>query len=171
MNGRTKISLARIAWRNLWRNRRRTLITLSSFAFGMLLAIVFTGMGDDSYSRMIELATRSGSGHVSIQEPTYNDLPSLKKSIRVDSKLLDAVAREPLTKKAVLRISGMTMLASGPTSVGAAFLALDPTAEDASTLALVDAIKEGEMFAADDPHGLVLGAALAERLDVEWYII
>src|SRR5690606_14810900 len=69
--------------------------------------------------------------------------------------------------KAVLRISGMTMLASGPTSVGAAFMALDPTAEDASTLALVDAIKEGEMFAADDPHGLVLGAALAENLGVE----
>ena len=43
MNGN---SLARMAWRNLWRNRRRTLVTLSSIAFGIFLAVIMTGFGD-----------------------------------------------------------------------------------------------------------------------------
>ena len=36
-------NLASMAWRNLWRNRRRTLLTLSSIAFGVMLAVIFTG--------------------------------------------------------------------------------------------------------------------------------
>ena len=43
-------SLARMAWRNLWRNRRRTIITLSSIAFGLLLAVIATGLGDKSWT-------------------------------------------------------------------------------------------------------------------------
>ena len=38
-------NLATMAWRNLWRNRRRTLLTLSSIAFGVMLAVLFTGTG------------------------------------------------------------------------------------------------------------------------------
>ena len=40
------VGLGSMAWRNLWRNRRRTLVTLASIAFGTMLAVLFTGIGD-----------------------------------------------------------------------------------------------------------------------------
>jgi hypothetical protein len=57
-------NLASMAWRNLWRHRRRTLLTLSSIAFGTMLAVLFTGLGDSNWSEMIGLAARLGGGHV-----------------------------------------------------------------------------------------------------------
>ena len=71
----TGSSLGAIAWRNLWRNRRRTLLTLSSIAFGTVLAILFTGIGDANWREMIDLAARLGGGHVTVQHPEYLDAP------------------------------------------------------------------------------------------------
>ena len=47
--------LAAMAWRNLWRNRRRTLITLSGIAFGVMLAVLMTSLGDGTYRTAEEL--------------------------------------------------------------------------------------------------------------------
>ena len=61
MNGS---SIASMAWRNLWRNRRRTLLTLSSIAFGTSLAILFTGIGDSNWREMIDLARKVAADRV-----------------------------------------------------------------------------------------------------------
>ena len=74
-------ALPQMAWRNLWRNRRRTLVTLSSIAFGTMLAVLFTGMGDHNFSDMIDLAARLGGGHVTVQHPEYLDHPKMRYTI------------------------------------------------------------------------------------------
>ena len=74
-------SLPALAWRNLWRNRRRTLITLVGIAFGLFLSILFTGLGDASYSDMINYGAKMGGGHVAVQHEEYLDSPSLKKTV------------------------------------------------------------------------------------------
>ena len=74
--------LASMAWRNLWRHRRRTLITLSSIAFGAFIAVIMTGIGDSQWPKMINLAARMGGGHVTLQHPDYQDRPALKRSVR-----------------------------------------------------------------------------------------
>ena len=91
MNGS---NLAVMAWRNLWRNRRRTIITLCSITFGMMLAIMFTGIGDSSWTRMINLAARSGDGHVTFQHPEYLDTPSLTKTITNVDALVETALKD-----------------------------------------------------------------------------
>jgi ABC-type lipoprotein release transport system permease subunit len=44
----------KLAWRNLWRNKRRTLITVASIFFGVLLSTFMTSMHEGTYSRMID---------------------------------------------------------------------------------------------------------------------
>ena len=78
----TGSSTASMAWRNLWRHRRRTLLTLSSIAFGVMLAVLFTGMGDSNWSAMIQLAARLGGGHVTLQHPEHLDAPTLSRTVR-----------------------------------------------------------------------------------------
>ena len=74
--------LAAIAWRNLWRNRRRTLITLASIVFGVFLAVLSTAMQDRNWVEMIDLAARLGGGHVSVQHADYRDHPTAGRVVK-----------------------------------------------------------------------------------------
>lgn len=158
------VNLPSMAWRNIWRNRRRTLVTLSGFAFGILLAVIFTGMGDAVYGNMIDLAARMGSGHVTYQHPEYQETPSLKRTVQRTDALRDAAEQDPQVKTVVTRIAGATMLATASNSYGAFFLAIDPTQEDADTLSIMDSVSEGEMFESADDKGIILGTVLADNL-------
>jgi putative ABC transport system permease protein len=61
------LHLARMAWRNLWRHTRRTLLTALAFAIGVFLLIISLGLGDGMHEKMIETGVRLGSGHVVVE--------------------------------------------------------------------------------------------------------
>jgi ABC-type lipoprotein release transport system permease subunit len=159
--------LATMAWRNLWRNRRRTLITLFGIAFGVMLAVISTGIGDSSYSKMIDYAARMGAGHVTVQHPEYVELPSLKKTVTGTAAIIDEAKRQPEVTTAVPRISGAVMLATARGSYGSGFIALDPAQESAETLEILGNITQGSFFATSHDKGVILGAKLAENLDAQ----
>ena len=135
-------NLPKMAWRNLWRNRRRTIITLSGFAFGILLAVIFIGLGDYSYGQMIELAARNGSGHVTLQHAEYLDTPSLKKTVTETEALREIARSGERVRHVTTRISGPAMLATAKKSYGAFFVALDPAEESPETYGLLESISE-----------------------------
>jgi ABC-type lipoprotein release transport system permease subunit len=160
-------NLTSMAWRNLWRHRRRTLLTLSSIAFGTMLAWLFTGLGDSNWRQMIDLAARIGGGHVTLQHAEYLDSPTLSRTVTKASSLAAAALEEPEVVRVVTRISGNLMIASASRNYGAGFIAFDPDHEDVETLSLLEAIEEGELFASNGKGGIVLGAKLAENLHVD----
>lgn len=160
-------SLWIMAWRNLGRNRRRSLLTLASIAFGVFLAVLSMASQDRNWQEMIDLGARMGGGHVTVQHPEYLDTPSLSRTVTGTGALLAAVAREPAVTRAVDRIAGQLMVSTARESYGASFVAFDPEAEDSTTLSYLEAVSEGEMFAADNPTGMVLGAQLARNLGAE----
>ncbi|PRQ10146.1 ABC transporter permease [Enhygromyxa salina] len=161
------LNLPTLAWRNIWRNRRRTLITLFSIAFGAMLAVVMTAIGDYTYSDMIDHSARMGTGHVIVQHSTYLDAPSLKKTVQAEPELIDEIRSVPRVHAAVPRITGGVMLATSSNNVGAGVLAIDPTVEDETTFGLAGSIVEGEMFTSPDDEGIIIGKVLAENLNVE----
>ncbi len=162
-----RTSLWIMAWRNLGRNRRRTLLTLASIAFGVFLAILSMASQDRNWQEMIDLGARMGGGHVTVQHPDYLDTPSLSRTVAGTGALMEAATREPEVTRAVDRIAGQLMVSTARESYGASFIAFDPAAEDSTTLSYLEAVSEGEMFAADDPTGMVLGAQLARNLGAE----
>ncbi len=161
---KARANLAGMAWRNLWRNRRRTLVTLSGITFGVLLATVFTGMGDASYTNMINLAARMGGGHVTIQHPEFQDTPSLKRTIDHVSANVAVAQSTPNVRRATVRITGNAMLATARENTGAFFIAFDPTDEDTTTLSVLEALSAGQMFSSARDKGVILGEKLAENL-------
>ena len=158
--------LAAMAWRNLWRQRRRTLLTLSSIVFGAFLAVLFTALQDRSFADMIDTAARLGSGHVSIQHPEYLDRPSIVRTVKNTDELRELARQEPLVETVVERIVGQTSLATARDSFGAMFIAYDPANETDETMALAEGLVEGEMYVSADDDGIILGQRLAENLGV-----
>lgn len=160
-------NLSRMAWRNLWRNRRRTVLTLISIGFGGFLAVMFTGLQDRSFSDMIDVAARLGGGHVSLQHPEYLDRPALKRTVTDGDRLRRVAEADRDVSRSVSRITGPTMLSTTSGSYGAFFVAVDPLVEDASTFSLLEGLVAGQMFETADDRGVVLGERLAHNLDVE----
>jgi len=159
--------LAVIAWRNLWRNRRRTLLTLASISLGVFLAIMFTALQDRNWADMIDLAARLGGGHVTVQHEEFFDKPTLDRTVHARQQLLSLPASDPRVRHVTVRIVGQTMLATAGKSLGAGFIAYDPQLEDAETLSLLDAIEHGRAFEAADEQGIILGWRLADNLGVK----
>ncbi len=160
-------SLAKMAWRNLWRNRRRTTITLSAIVFGVFLSVVMMAAQDQNWADMIRLAARLGAGHVTYQHPEYLDSPTLSRPVQGTDELKRLASDNPRVIRVVERITGFNMLSTARENIGAGFIAVSPEEEDEETLSLLEALVEGEFFESSDDRGIILGERLASNLDVE----
>jgi len=107
-----------MAWRNIWRNRRRTLLTLSSIVFGIFLAVLTTAFQDQNWTDTINLAARIGGGHISLQHPDYLDAVrhldssvSTTTAARVDGETA-RIVREALERASLLLVAHRTELDS-----------------------------------------------------------
>jgi len=157
--------IIKLAWRNLWRNKRRTLITISSICFGLVLAIVFIGLGDGTYGTMIDSAARLGSGHVTLENPGYRKalltrltLQSIDEAVKRFEGIKEIEGWAP-------RILGQAMLSTSYGSVGAAFIGVNPEQEKETTL-FIDKIIEGTYLQDSEGRGALIGKKMAERLKV-----
>lgn len=155
-----------MAWRTLSRNRRRTLITSLSVAFGIFLAVTFTGSGDYSYTSMINTSTVMGLGHVSVAEEGFNDRPSLARWLRDAEPLRETAAGLPEVTGAYPRIMGQAMFAAGAKSAGGMFMGIDPALEGPRHNFFLRSIVAGSLFAETDGRGALIGAEMAKKLNL-----
>jgi len=155
-----------MAWRNLWRNKRRTLITGFSVAFGVLLSVTFTASADYSYMQMIDSSAQTGLGHVTVEPAGYNISPSLRKWVSGTEKIREAALGIPGVKSAIIRIEGQAMFASAVKSVGGMFMAINPARESAANNLFIRSMVEGSLFDNTDGRGIVIGVKMAEKLNL-----
>jgi putative ABC transport system permease protein len=71
----------RIAWRNIFRQKRRTILTVLTMFGGFTLSAISIGWADGTYNRIIDMFTRNRLGHIQIHAKGYLDRPSLYKRI------------------------------------------------------------------------------------------
>jgi ABC-type lipoprotein release transport system permease subunit len=157
-------NLGVMAWRNIWRNLRRTVLTLSSIAFGTFLAVISTGIQDRNFSEMIDLAARMGGGHVTIQHKEYQDYPTMSRTVENCKEITKSAFKDKQVKQVVTRITGHTMISTAKGSYGAGFMAINPLKEDDKTLSIIKSIVKGSMFATSMDRGIILGERLAKNL-------
>ena len=155
-----------MAWRTLTRNKRRTLITSFSIAFGIFLAVTFTGSGDYSYTSMINTSAIMGFGHITVAEKGYNERPSLSRWLRETTLAKEKITQLALVEGSYERIMGQAMFAAGAKSVGGAFMGLDPKKETATHNFFLRSLVEGEMFDDKDGRGAVIGIEMARKLNL-----
>ena len=153
----------KLAWRSVWRNRRRTLISLSAIAFGLALAVFFIAFADGVYSQMIGDATRMQGGHFTIEHPDYREAPAVDLFVsdvttkRSHIEALDGV----VGTKALVFGQGVVTSASG--AVGVILVGVEPAVEAAHS-PVARKIVDGSYLEEGDGRRAVIGVKLAERL-------
>jgi ABC-type lipoprotein release transport system permease subunit len=124
----------------------------------------FTGIQDGSYRKMIDVAARMGSGHITLENKLYRNDPDWNHGIPDWRPLVLPLTQIPGVLGYSLRVSGQGMLTSPYGSVGAAFDAIDPKQEQG--LWMQDKIIEGRYLETTIADGIIVGDHLARQLKV-----
>jgi ABC-type lipoprotein release transport system permease subunit len=119
----------KIAWRNLWRNKRRTVITSASVFFAVFFAVIMRSYQLGSYERMIMNFIGSYSGYLQIQHVKYQDNPSIDYSFIYNDSLVAAISGIKNVVSVSPHIESFVLASSGTQTKGVALLAIDPEME------------------------------------------
>lgn len=159
--------MLRIAWRNIFRHKRRSLLTGLMMAGGFALFSVSFGFVDGSYDMIIEMFTRDRTGHVQVHAEGYLDRPSLHKLIHDAPEAGRAIAGVRGVEAWAPRVHGAALAFAGAKTTGIRLTGFDPALERGVTR--VGAKVARGRFVADDPMAfeLVVPARVARVLNVE----
>jgi lipoprotein-releasing system permease protein len=154
----------KLAWRNLWRNKRRTLIAISSIIFSVLLASWMRSMQEGSYDSMIENVVKFYSGYLQVQDTAYWKERTLENSMEVSPELKQQVEKTEDVTLVSDRLESFALAANHQHSKPAMVLGIEPEAEDRIT-AVSKRIKAGHFLQSGD-KSVVLGKGLADFLNL-----
>jgi ABC-type lipoprotein release transport system permease subunit len=150
----------RLAWRNVWRNMRRTLITLSAISFGLAAMLVFFAVTDGFHSQWVENTVRLSSGHIVIHLQGYHRRPDIKKAFS-PAPVMEALKGLDEVEGVSPRVGLQGLASTAENSSGVWIIGLDP--EDNSGITdLRKALIYGDYLL--DKRGALVGRKLAKRL-------
>lgn len=119
----------RIAWRNLWRNKRRTFITSASIMFAVFFAVIMRSFQLGTYDHMIKNIIESFSGFIQVQQVDYQDDMSLENSFAYTPEMLKKLDQTEGIKTVAPRIQSFALASTGPQTKGTLVIGFDPKRE------------------------------------------
>ncbi|MCH7830253.1 MAG: ABC transporter permease [Proteobacteria bacterium] len=155
--------LFRLAWRNLWRNHRRTTIMLCAIAVGVWAMIFMTALTRGMVDQMIIEGIRTLPGHVQIHNPKFLDDPSISNPVSISAQ---QSFDDPEIVAWSSRVKVPAVISSERESRGITLLGIDPVAERHISFIKYDEV-DGRFLVDSDDKGIVIGAKLANILETE----
>lgn len=158
----------KLAIRNVWRNRRRSIITLLAIGMGLTLVISLTGLFSGMGEKTVESLIKMQSGHFQIHAEGYTEksrLLPLDISIENPEKIADEIASIPEITGIAQRLRFGGLVSSGMNSFGILGIGIDPEAEERISI-IMEKISEGAKLDDKDGYALI-GKKLAEDLDLK----
>jgi len=154
-----------LAWRNLWRKKRRTFITVSSVLFAVVLAIALMSLIEGTREVMIDSIINNTTGHLQVQDALYHDEPSMDHSLEYGEEAKIALAEySGVISYTVPRIQGFCLGAKEIGTRGVYVMGIVPEKEDRMN-DLSSKLIEGEMFTGEDQYA-VIARGVADLLDL-----
>lgn len=119
----------KLAWRNLWRNRRRTLITSASVFFAVFFALVMRSVQLGTYDHMYKNAIDSYSGYIQVQHPDFWDEKIVDNSFPYAPELEQQVLADENVIATIPRFESFALASNGPQTKGVLVMGVDPEKE------------------------------------------
>lgn len=158
--------LLKLAWRNIFRNKRRSLLTLAAIVFATFCAIALRGIQKGTFALNIKTSVEMFSGYMQIQRKGYLDTPSLNSSFVVNNKMTSILKNTKGVKAYSPRIYANGLISFKDESRGVNILGIEPGSEKNVTT-FVNNIDKGKFFSSDSSNNIVLGEKLLDNLNAK----
>ncbi len=153
----------RLAWRNLWRQPRRTWLTIGAMVFSNVLLVFMISLQFSVYDLMINNSLRAFSGHMQVQAPGYIDDGSMRQTVAEIVPLANRLRSELPEADIAARATGFVLASSEQRSYGIAVYGVEPAFEPDSS-SIPGLVTEGRFVEKGDE--VVIGTVLARNLRV-----
>ncbi|HEU4428221.1 MAG TPA: FtsX-like permease family protein [Myxococcota bacterium] len=158
--------ILRLAWRNIFRNKRRTALTLAAAVFAVVLLVHMIALTTGVHERMIEDNVRMHAGHLQLTGAGYLEDRTLERFVEWTPQLAAAIDGTRGVAAAAPRVNGFALLSNGPASQGTLLLGVDPDRE-ALVSTWPQRVVSGAFLGGAPTREILLGERLAETLGVE----
>lgn len=158
--------LLKLAWLNIWRNKRRTIITATSVFFAVLLAIIFRSLTDGIYDNMIHNVVSYSSGYIQIHQKGYWDEQSIDNTFENDEQLYQSILKNPRVTHIMPRLETFALASYGDKTKGVLILGIDPLIEK-EVNQLHEKMSAGKYLQTINDNTVVLGEGLASQLKLK----
>jgi len=157
--------IGRLAWRNLWRNPRRTGIVVVAVAVGISGSLLAMAVNYGMVDQMVRTAIETELGHVQIHVAGWDDDPRLERRLADGGRAAErALSRSESLRALSRRVRGDGLIQSPRASAGVRIVGVEP-AREPRVSSLRAALSDGEWFG-ERRLRVVLGHALADHLVV-----
>ena len=153
----------KIAWRNIYRNRKRSLITITSIFAALFLIILMRALQFGFYDNIIKTVVESYAGYVEIHADGYWDNQSLDNSMEVDQKLINDINSVEGVENIVQRLQTFSLISMGEKTKGGVINGVDISDEQKIT----DWNKKMVSGSFDlGENEIIVGKGIAEYFDI-----
>lgn len=152
-----------LAWRNLWRNRSRTIIMISATLFAVLLAVATKSVQEGMYDRQIDNVVTFSSGYLQIQNPAFADDRTIDNAFEFSDEITELVKKNEDIKAYTPHLESFALVAEKDIAKGAMITGTDPK-QEAQMTGLDKRVIKGKYFSEND--GVMIGKGLANYLKV-----
>jgi len=159
------ITYIKLAWRNLWRNKKRTLIAAASVFFAVILALLMRSMQTGYYDYSIEASVKMYTGYIQVHGKNYWEKKSLDESMVLDENHLTELKNTEGVNLVVPRFETYSLISYGNKTKVVQVTGINPVLENQLT-DLKKKIVSGK-FLSDSSKGIIVAQGLAEILKVE----
>jgi len=157
----------KLAWRNIWRNKRRTIITIASVFFAMFFALVMRAMQVGSYGHMTDNIVQAFTGYIQIHQNGYWDDQTLDNTFEYNNSFIEEISAIEEIEAVIPRLESFALASTGEQTKGIAVVGIDPEMEKNLTQPHKK-IKEGE-YLTENSDGVLVSRKLAEFLNLKLY--
>jgi putative ABC transport system permease protein len=154
-----------MAWRNVWRNPRRTILTVSAITFAGVLLVFMLSFQFGSYETMINTAVKISTGHLQIQAEKYVEKKSIRYAIPHPDQITAILNHIPGVAAYTFRAQAFALISSDDRTYGAVVTGVDPQRE-AKVSRMKRLVRGGNFLSAGDVNQAVVGSLLAKNLRV-----
>ncbi|MCL6495231.1 MAG: FtsX-like permease family protein [Ignavibacterium sp.] len=154
----------KLAWRNLWRNKKRTLIAAASVFFAVILSLIMRSMQKGYYDYMIDSSVRLYTGHIQIHGKDFWEKRSLEESMLFDEAVMHKLKENKNIIQILPRLETYSLISFGIVSRVVQVTGINPDLENEVTK-LKDKITDGS-YLNENSKGILLAEGLAKLLNV-----
>ena len=157
--------LVKLAWRNLFRNKRRTIIASIAIGIGLAALIFADALWVGMEQNMVKTATASFLGDGQIHRKGFRETSAVEMTINQLDEVVDNLSQEAIVEQFTPRTFAFGMITSSANVSAIGVVGIQPQTERFLSQ-IDDTIIEGAYFEGENNRDIVIGAKLAELLEV-----